>query len=545
MSNHDVPLYAPLARWWILAMGSLALMAVYAATLSAPAMGLYHDDGVYVVTAKALAEGQGYRIVSLPTPIPQTKYPILFPLGLAAIWKMTPSFPANVFYLKLLPLISTLVWLWLVVKALTLQAERPGLPRGIAVLAAASPSVVFYSTIALAETLFAAFAWGGLLLLIRCERDSPTRPCLLGAAVLCGAAYNTRTIGFTLVVAGVIALAMRRRMRAVVVFGIVSAVLALPWILWVRSQTGAAPELYTYYTNTSYKDWNVLLGFPFSEKLSVVGRNAFFLLVEPARLIGLHSPLLWPLLLALGILAVMGFVFDARKKPGVLHVFTVLYMVTLLLWAWPPGRFLLPVYPLVLFYAALGGLWILRRVAQPRAASVAAAAVVATLAFVAAWQSGMQARNATTRGRACLGNTCERRWTEFVDVMSWLEDNTPQNATLLGAQDPMLYLYTGRKALRSFESNPVALFYSSDPSREPLGPPARLGERMAASGADYLVMTRRDGSLEDDLLARQVRVLRRARAELLKPEMTIGSPDFGVYRIDLGDGASTAAATLD
>ena len=340
-------------------------------------------------------------------------------------------------------------------------------------------------------------------------------------------------------------IAGERRLRAAMAFGIVSTVLALPWILWVRSQTGAAPELYTYYTSTSYKDWNVLFGFPFSEKLSVVGRNAFFLLVEPARLIGLHSPLLWPLLLVFGVLAVMGFVIDARRKTGVLHVFTVLYVATLLLWAWPPGRFLLPIYPLVLFYAALGGLWILRRVAQPRAARVAAAGVVAMLAFVAAWQSAMQARNATTRGRACLGNTCERRWTEFVDVMSWLENNTPRNATLLGAQDPMLYLYTGRKALRSFESNPVALFYSSDPGREPLGPPARLGERMAASGADYLVMTRRDGSLEDDLLARQVRALRRARAELLKPEMTIGSPDFGVYRIDLGDGASTAAVIVD
>ena len=224
VSNQDLPLYAPSARWWILAMGSLALMAVYAVTLSAPAMGLYHDDGVYVVTAKALAEGQGYRIASLPTPIPQTKYPILFPLGLAAIWKMTPSFPANVIYLKLLPLISTLVWLWLVVKALPLHAERPGLPRGIAVLAAASPSVVFYSTIALAETLFAAFAWAGLLLLIRCERESSTGLRLLGAAVLCGAAYNTRTIGFTLVVAGVIALALKRRLRAAMAFGIVSTV---------------------------------------------------------------------------------------------------------------------------------------------------------------------------------------------------------------------------------------------------------------------------------------------------------------------------------
>lgn len=28
--------------------------------------GMYHDDGLYVVIAKALSDGQGFRIISLP-----------------------------------------------------------------------------------------------------------------------------------------------------------------------------------------------------------------------------------------------------------------------------------------------------------------------------------------------------------------------------------------------------------------------------------------------------------------------------------------------
>ena len=28
--------------------------------------GIYHDDGIYVCTAKALAQGQGYRLIDLP-----------------------------------------------------------------------------------------------------------------------------------------------------------------------------------------------------------------------------------------------------------------------------------------------------------------------------------------------------------------------------------------------------------------------------------------------------------------------------------------------
>ena len=39
-----------------------------------------HDDCLYFVSAKSLADGGGYRIASLPGEPPQTKYPPLYPL---------------------------------------------------------------------------------------------------------------------------------------------------------------------------------------------------------------------------------------------------------------------------------------------------------------------------------------------------------------------------------------------------------------------------------------------------------------------------------
>ena len=57
--------------------------------------GVYHDDGIYVITAKALAQGAGYRLINLPNSPLQTKYPILYPALLAIIWKIWPSFPKN------------------------------------------------------------------------------------------------------------------------------------------------------------------------------------------------------------------------------------------------------------------------------------------------------------------------------------------------------------------------------------------------------------------------------------------------------------------
>src|SRR5260370_993424 len=70
-----------------------------------PQLGFYHDDGLYFVSARSLAETGEYRIASLPAQPWQTKYPPLFPALLALVWKLNPSFPSN------LPLATLFAWL--------------------------------------------------------------------------------------------------------------------------------------------------------------------------------------------------------------------------------------------------------------------------------------------------------------------------------------------------------------------------------------------------------------------------------------------------
>src|ERR1035438_3344634 len=68
---------------------ALAPSAYLAWTLRAmPHLGFYHDDSIYWVSAKSLAEGHEYRIASLPGQPYQTKYPPLYPALLAGIWKI-------------------------------------------------------------------------------------------------------------------------------------------------------------------------------------------------------------------------------------------------------------------------------------------------------------------------------------------------------------------------------------------------------------------------------------------------------------------------
>lgn len=84
---------------WIAAL--LALLAALLTMTSDP-IGVFNDDGIYLLTAKALAEGQGYVYPHLPGTPPAIHYPPVWPLLLAAVLKVAPAFPASISWLKLI-----------------------------------------------------------------------------------------------------------------------------------------------------------------------------------------------------------------------------------------------------------------------------------------------------------------------------------------------------------------------------------------------------------------------------------------------------------
>jgi len=123
----------------MIAVWLAAVAAIWVVAWLAPGIGLYHDDAVYLVTAKALALGHGYTIDSLPVPIPQTKYPPVFPAILALFTLVSE----NAQWLKLLPVLSGLGWLYLTWRLLVKMGASTNGALFLVGLTAASPMVVF------------------------------------------------------------------------------------------------------------------------------------------------------------------------------------------------------------------------------------------------------------------------------------------------------------------------------------------------------------------------------------------------------------------
>lgn len=500
-----------------------ALACMYAIGVSAPGVGFSHDDGIYLVTAKALATGQGYRIISLPDPLAQTKYPPLFPALLALVWKLYPVFPANVFAMKLIPLLAGVIWLGLSYKLLVQEGMSKTGAMGVILLTGGTSWAFFLGTTLFSDTLFAALATGALLMLRRIEQRGASALYVCMTGLVIGLTLLTRTSGVALLAAGVVMLAYKRAFRKAILLGLVAAAFYAPWVWWTSVHPYSGGRMYAYYTSANYRDWNIIFGFAPFEKLAVAWGNLIHLAGSPLILLELPYGFWLFLLVPGGIVMAYGlFRALAGRRSMTIPSFLICYFGLLVLWAWPPERFVATVFPLVLFLFWTAGEKIRNKVWLRWPLVVAA--------VLAAGYLGA-ARYGVCRRVIANGADTNYNWTAMSSVTAWIQRSTPPDAILVSGLDPVIYLCTGRKALRGFDLDPAALFYSAGKERHAAIEPAEMIREMVQSRATYLVATTIHGG--DDILA-----LNRAIVEMLRAKPNAfrlayqGPAGYAVYKID-------------
>ncbi len=510
-----------------IALLALALLIpIYWTALRSPAVGDFHDDGVYLVTAKALATGHGYRLISLPEEIPQTKYPILFPLALSGVWRLAPAFPENVFVLKLVPLAFALAWYWLAFLLVKIEA-----PREVAfccvVLTAALPWSIYLSTNLMSETMFAALCTGSLLILRRAEKIGSEGQLedwtWIAAAVLAGLACLTRTVGVCVVAAGVGYFLRRRRIARAASFLAIALAVAAPWFLWLAMRH--LPQTDAFDSATNYASWNVLSSsFAWDRKLVVIGLNVLLLLRSLLEIATVH----WSVWVDLVAGAAVVFAGWRWVRPmTVVHLFLAIYAAMLLAWAWPPERFVVAVYPMVLCLGWQSWRAVLERF--PGRASLLRAAGFALLAAVAG--QGLWNLTHLSEGTPPFGDA----WSDTSPLLAWIRDKTPADAVILTNLDPLFYLYTGRKAVRGFQADPYRLYYAPKPDSQPLGTLADFRETIRKQRVTYIVRAPNKGFAEGPYLDRLIMELVTSDPVAIKLVAQGRDPRFQIYRVETGE----------
>jgi hypothetical protein len=520
----DIALAGRSLKWMVggaLVVALAGLVLAYAVLLRAPAAGTFHDDGIYLVTAKALAEDRGYRIISIPTEPPQTKYPILFPWVLSLVWRVYPSFPANLVWLRVVPLAAMIVWLCLSWALLRRLGSSRLQTAAIVLLTAMSPWVAFLSTTLMSEMLFAALLTGTLLMITRvCQGDGRRFDPLL-AGLIAGAAILTRVAGIAPAAAGVLVFLWSKRLGAAAQYLLGVLVCAVPWFWWAHYQNPVAMSVDPYYSATNYASWNVLTSYGWAEKIDVLSMNAMRGGLALVQLWGAYVPnSMLGLAVAIAALAILGRgLWHARREPAT--IVTIAYCGLHLLWVWPPLRFAAPFAPLLLRFGALG-------LGRSRRLQAGAALVLLGLSGIQLSAVAMQARE---KGIAWPGSGAED-WNEATRVLDWVSRETPADTVLTGNLDPAYYLFTGRKAVRAFAADPMLMYYNlRNRPENPLGTVDEFRSRLTSTKADYLIVTTGGGFGETPHLDRLVSELSQKCPGSLAPVSAKAVPAHVIYRI--------------
>lgn len=452
---------------------SFALVVLAAAILCSRSVenyrsffGMYHDDGIYLVTAKALAENLGYRIISLPGDPPQTKYPVGYPAYLSVLWRLFPSFPDN-----LTPLCVLQVVLALgagLAAAAYLFRTRKVTPLLALVITSASLLNTHYVDFAPMLMSDLPYALLSFLALWAIEKISTGRTAA-AAGILIALVCTVRSQGIALLASALIYLSIRRKFRLALTMLAAATLVLAPQFLWQRVAQMPVPGYLTFYTSYFAHAYQTLP--EFSSLWPVIWSNLFW---SGVLQINTYYPLLsgvpyqllsppefeliyrigYPLL---GLPLIIGGLREIRRG-SLLGLYCFAY--ALLLSFWPvrlEWRHIFPLLPLN-YYLLIRGYRVLARWLKPRqvvlrlpyslvcryAAICFSSFIVAGTAMVALQTGGCYGvRMAQPVSQAELA----KFKSDYEEAYDWIRANTKQTDTFVCNNDPTLYLYTGRKAV--------------------------------------------------------------------------------------------------
>ncbi len=391
-----------------------------------PHLGDFHDDALYVVSAKSLAEGTGPKILSLPGEPWQTKYPPLFSAWLSTAWRANPDFPGN------LSGFLVLVWVWLPALALICRTVFRDLgfddnwALGLSAAVLLNPLAAYFGVSLMAELMMTTLLMAALALAERGRAGV--------SGVVAGLAFLVKSAAMPALIAVPALYALRSQYRRAIYFAIPAWACFLGWAWWagVHRDPMSAADYYIDYIGF-HKANHELSDIP-----QLVIRNAPIAIMGAGRLLAFtpeYTGFSIYLATLLGLVSLLSFTRVAGRVT-MYHAFLVGFLPMLVVWNFTPHeRFLLPVLPLLLagLAAELRKVPRMSRWMRPVALAFASTIVWMNLGAIFGHMPKI----------AEAGRQRENR---MAPVYAWIRENAPADAQFAASVDPMVYLHTGRKA---------------------------------------------------------------------------------------------------
>jgi hypothetical protein len=414
-------------------------------------VGVAQDDGLYVILAKALATGQGFRFINLPGAPAGVHFPPGYPVFLAALWRLASSLDARLHLFAL----ANIGLLGVAAAGTFLLARRAGLKtRGAAVGTLAGflmPPALWMGTALLSEPLWLALAIPWLLW---AEWALDTKESAAGTwlalGLIAGMVALVRTQSVTLVIGLLTILAMRREWKPAIIVLAGAAAMLLPWQLWI-AHNGQLPSVVAAKYGP-YAPW-LAEGFR-AEGLRLVPETVAINVRSIAQILGsMFGPVsaAW-IGVVLVLPAMIAGIRRLAARAPVTLVMILAHGAIILIWPFEPRRFVWTSWPFVVLLIGAGVIELRRlavasfkagssRTVMPRLVRVLVRADTALLIAGGAMSTAIMAWSGAYRTIA------QFQASRIAATVDWVGHHTDPRAIVATEDETAVFLYTGRHAV--------------------------------------------------------------------------------------------------
>ncbi|MEP7000676.1 MAG: hypothetical protein ABI969_09370 [bacterium] len=438
-------------RRWIAMLGAVGVLGLVigVAIIDRYHVGVFHDDAMYVILARSIATGQGFRYLNLPGAPVASHFPPGYPAVLSLLWRVAPEFPANLIAFKALNAVCLAISAVLVAQLARerLESERWGLAAGI--VTTISVPLLVLVTMVLSEPLFLVTLVTSLILAERLVSGATSLRLAISIGLLAGITTLVRTHGIALIPAIALPLLVRRRWVDVATFVAGAFVMLVPWQLWTSTHAGVLPSPIAG-NYGSYLSW-WMRGFHAMGPSMITETLRRTVTDSLAMLAALFAPVRGTLSHTISLIALgLGFSIGAislRRRAPVTLLFLAGYAVLVLLWPFPPSRFVWGMWPLLLFVLFAAGQAVsARSVTMPTFLRIVSAVA---LLWVGVGYAAYEQRAARGRWWASISRAADGR---VSPAIAWTLAHTAPMDIVASDDEGAVFLYTGRRAV------PVASF---------------------------------------------------------------------------------------
>ncbi|HEY6333854.1 MAG TPA: hypothetical protein VI756_31345 [Blastocatellia bacterium] len=420
------------------------------------------DDAYYIVVAKALATGQGYTNINLPTPTFHSHFPPGLPVLLSLPMLAGLPLGTTIVICKVLLIALGALGLWGLARLMSIEEYPAGLlPWGL-VISAVSVAFVSYTCRVASEMLYFPLSVLALVAVHNYRRTALRSWWLPAAILLLAALVLTRSIGALLVAAIVLDLAWKRDFKRLLLLAVPVGIMLMAWSLGTSGRTPGAGDytkefVYMYRSSRATSVVPVISGIAGNVWALInieIPRTIFSIaaseVVQRHRLLNL---MVLPLRLAVSALALWPIVRGRGGFGLAIRIYLALYFVLMAVWPSDPSRYLVPVGPFFCFSFVEGvgnlldgvkshGGWSFtispRTVAYLVIGLCIASNVISDARYVV-----------TVRRTGDFSPQAAELWDDCMDAYKWIDQNTSPSA-VIGCVPPIeahVYLFTDRKSV--------------------------------------------------------------------------------------------------